>query len=53
MSAALLQPLPDPPRGFRYYHVREDILRTRELFAYQHMLLRAWDEMHLLRCSYP
>jgi hypothetical protein len=47
MNAALLQPLPDPPRGFRYYHVREDILRTRELFAYQHMLLRAWDEMHL------
>lgn len=47
MSAALLQPLPDPPRGFRYYHAREDILRTRELYAYQHMLLRAWDEMHL------
>jgi hypothetical protein len=47
MSAALLQPLPDPPKGFRYYHSREDILRTREIFAYQHMLLRAWDEMHL------
>ena len=47
MNAAVLQPLPDPPLGFRYYHLREDILRTRELFAYQHMLLRAWDEMHL------
>jgi hypothetical protein len=47
MSAALLQPLPDPPRGFRNYHEREDILRARELYAYQHMLLRAWDEMHL------
>jgi len=47
MSAAPLLPLPDPPRGFRYYHLREDILRAREIFAYQHMLLRAWDEMHL------
>jgi len=47
MSAVLLQPLPNPPKGFRYYHSREDILRTREIFAYQHMLLRAWDEMHL------
>jgi hypothetical protein len=47
MSAALLQQLPDPPKGFRYYRSREDILRTREIFAYQHMLLRAWGEMHL------
>lgn len=47
MSVALPLPLPDPPKGFRYYHSLEEILRTRELFAYQHMLLRAWDDMHL------
>jgi hypothetical protein len=47
MNAARPLPLPDPPRGFRYYHSQEEILRASELFAYQHMLLRAWDDMHL------
>jgi Eco57I restriction-modification methylase len=47
MSAAPLLPLPDPPRGFRYYRSRSAILRAPEIFAYQHTLLRAWDEMHL------
>jgi len=40
-------PLPEPPRGFCYYRSRQDILRAPELFAYQHMLLRAWEEMEL------
>ena len=47
MSGAHSPPLPDPPTGFHYYHSREDILRAPEIFAYQHMLLRAWGEMHL------
>src|SRR6185437_2420088 len=37
----------DPPRGFRYYRSRSEILRASELFAYQHMLLRAWQDMDL------
>lgn len=47
MSAAPIPQLPDPPRGFRYYHAREEVLRAPEMYAYQHMLLRAWDEMRL------
>ena len=47
MSAARLRPLPDPPQGFCYYQAVEEILRAPELFAYQHMLLRAWGEMGL------
>jgi len=47
MSAAQIQPLPEPPRGYLYYRTRGEILKAPELFAYQHMLLRAWDEMDL------
>ena len=47
MSAAHPLPLPDPPRGFRYYRTRQAVLHAPELFAYQHMLLRAWEEMSL------
>lgn len=47
MSAARPLPLPEPPLGFRYYRSRKDLLRGPEILAYQHMLLRAWDEMHL------
>ena len=47
MSAARPLPLPDPPPGFRYYRSRQDLLRSPEILAYQHMLLRAWEEMHL------
>lgn len=49
MSTARSIPLPDPPRGLRLFKSRREILRARELFAYQHMLLRAWEEMNL--CS--
>jgi hypothetical protein len=47
MSAARPLALPEPPPGFRYYHSRKDLLRSPELFAYQHMLVRAWEEMQL------
>lgn len=47
MSLSSLQPLPDPPTGFRFYRNAEEILRAPELLAYQHLLLRAWDEMDL------
>ena len=47
MSAPNPMPLPEPPRGFCYYRSRQEILRAPELFAYQHMLLRAWEEMDL------
>jgi N-6 DNA Methylase len=47
MSAARPLPLPDPPRGFQYYRSRRQLLQSPEIYAYQHMLLRAWEEMHL------
>ncbi|HMB84470.1 MAG TPA: N-6 DNA methylase, partial [Terriglobales bacterium] len=47
MSAARPLPLPDPPCGFRYYRSRRQLLQSPEIYAYQHMLLRAWEEMHL------
>jgi len=47
MSAAHPPPLPDPPRGFRYYRSKRQLLQSPEIYAYQHMLLRAWEEMHL------
>src|ERR1039457_1582530 len=47
MSAAHQHPLPDPPRGFRYYRSRQDLLGSPDILAYQHMLLRGWEEMHL------
>ncbi|TDU62538.1 type I restriction-modification system DNA methylase subunit [Prosthecobacter fusiformis] len=50
MSAFHPPDLPDPPRGYRYYHSAKEILHAPELYAYQHMLLRAWDAkegMHL------
>lgn len=47
MSALSPLPLPEPPRGFRYYRTMLEVLNASELFAYQHMLLRAWDEMNL------
>lgn len=43
MSLAIL-PLPEPPPGFRYYRTREEVRRAPELYAYQHLLLKAWDD---------
>ena len=47
MSATRPHPLPDPPRGFQYFRSRRQLLQSPEVFAYQHMLLRAWEEMNL------
>jgi hypothetical protein len=47
MKVVHAHPLPDPPQGFRYYRSRQQLLQSSEIYAYQHMLLRAWEEMHL------
>ena len=47
MKATHIVAFPDPPRGFRYYRSRRQLLESPEIYAYQHMLIRAWDEMHL------
>lgn len=47
MTSFAFQPLPEPPSGFRYYRTAKEVLRVPELLAYQHLLLRAWDEMEL------
>ena len=47
MSAVRPLPLPEPPRGFDYYQSKREVLRSPELFPYQHMLLRAWEDMNL------
>jgi len=46
--SALIQPLPEPPlSGFRYYRTPKEVRVAPELLAYQHLLLRAWEEMQL------
>lgn len=46
--SALIQPLPEPPlSGFRYYRTPKEVRIAPELLAYQHLLLRAWEEMQL------
>jgi hypothetical protein len=40
-------PLPEPPRGFRYYASKADILAAQELLPYRHLILRSWEEMSL------
>jgi len=47
MSATPIVAFPDPPSGFRYYRSRRQLLESPEIYSYQHMLVRAWDEMHL------
>lgn len=47
MSAVRPLPLPDPPPGFAFYRSKHDVLQSRELYPYQHMLLRAWGDMNL------
>ncbi|MBC8128243.1 MAG: N-6 DNA methylase [Gloeobacteraceae cyanobacterium ES-bin-144] len=47
MSLSAFQLLPEPPSGFRYYRSAKEILRAKDLLAYQHLLLRAWEEMGL------
>lgn len=47
MSKSLFKPLPDPPTGFRHYRTPEEVMREPGLLAYQHLLLRAWEELEL------
>jgi hypothetical protein len=47
MSEARPVPLPQPPLGFSYYKSEQEILAAPELLPYQHLLLRAWEEMSL------
>lgn len=42
-----LQPLPEPPAGFRFYRKRQEVLRCPDLLAYQHLVLKAWTELKL------
>jgi hypothetical protein len=47
MSAAHPKPLPDPPPGIVYLRSPEEVLASRNLDAYQHLLLRAWSALDL------
>ena len=47
MNAARFQSLPDPPPGIVYLRSRDQVLKERNLEAYQHLLLRAWDTLRL------
>lgn len=47
MSAFCPAELPQPPREYHYYRTEKEVLHATELYAYQHMLLRAWEEMKL------
>jgi hypothetical protein len=39
--------LPDPPPGIVYLRSPDDVLASRDLDAYQHLLLRAWNKLEL------
>lgn len=47
MSTFRLPDLPEPPQEYRYYRTAKEVLQEPKLYAYQHMLLRAWEEMDL------
>ena len=47
MSAAKPAPLPEPPPGILFLRSKDDVLQRPEMHAYQHLLLRAWDEFEL------
>lgn len=47
MSVLHREPLPDPPKGFRYYRSKREVVRDSTLLPYQHLLLRAWKAMKL------
>lgn len=46
MKPSAIRPLPKPPAGFGYYRA-EEICRDPDLFAYQHLLRTAFDQMGL------
>lgn len=47
MSVLHREPLPVPPKGFRFYHSKREVLRDSSLLPYQHLVLRAWQSMNL------
>jgi hypothetical protein len=47
MSAPKLEPLANPPRGYGYYRSRAEIIANESIFAYQHAMLRAWEDLGL------
>lgn len=47
MSAFHPAELPQPPREYHYYRTEKEVLNAAALYAYQHMVLRAWEEMRL------
>ncbi len=46
MKSAAIKPLPKPPVGYRLFR-SDEVGKSAELFAYQHMLQRAFAEMRL------
>ena len=47
MHAPLAEPFAPPPRGYGYYQSRKEIIADENLHAYQHALLRAWEDLEL------
>jgi hypothetical protein len=47
MSQPQLTFLPEPPAGILYLRSIDDVLKRRELDAYQHLLTRAWKKLKL------
>jgi hypothetical protein len=46
MKSTAIKPLPKPPVGYRLFRA-DEVGKSSELFAYQHMLQRAFSEMKL------
>jgi hypothetical protein len=47
MNAANVAPFPEPPEGIVYLRGLADVFARRDLDAYQHLLVRAWDQFKL------
>lgn len=47
MNGGQAFPFPAPPPGVVYLRSKAEVLARRDLDAYQHLLLRAWDELKL------
>jgi hypothetical protein len=47
MNAANVAPFPEPPEGIVYLRSLADVFARRDLDAYQHLLVRAWDQFKL------